>query len=195
MKYLCKKDLVIKNITKERVFTKGKLYKKVETEDGMVLISDHGTAHEITITWKRHFTDITKKAKKESLSGLIKELDNIFSRYIRTRFADSNGTVKCFTSGKFMGLKESQAGHFVSRRHYSTRWDEKNVQVQSVAENVFNQGNAPVFALRLDEKYGRGTAELLIQKSRNHWKPTRFELEYLINEYKEKVKKISTQPI
>lgn len=188
MKYLCKKDLFMKD-TKQKVFTKGRLYEKINEEEGFVLVSDQKSAHEITNSWKRHFTDITKKAKKESLSGLIKELDKVFSIFIRTRFSDSNGTVKCFTSGKFMGWKESQAGHFVSRRHYSTRWDEKNVQVQSVAENVFNQGNAPVFAIRLDEKYGKGTAELLMQKSRNHWKPTRFELEYLINEYKEKTKK------
>lgn len=106
-----------------------------------------------------------KKKKAESITSLKKKLDAIFSLYIRLRDADENGTVQCFTSGDLMHYKKAHAGHYVSRRHLSTRWDETNVQVQSVKENIFNQGNAPMFAIKLDEKYGQGTAKSLVEKS------------------------------
>lgn len=131
------------------------------------------------------------KAKEDSIPKLVKELDRVFSIYIRTRYADANGYVRCFTSGVTMHWKKAQAGHFISRRHYATRWDEHNVQVQSVAENVFNQGNSPVFAKRLTEVYGKGVVEMLLIKKSNTWKPSKLELTLLIKEYKAKIKHIT----
>lgn len=108
---------------------------------------------------------VERKKKSESISVLKKKLDTIFSLYIRLRNADSNGMVECFTSKEVMHYKKAHAGHYVSRRHLSTRWDETNVQVQSVKENIYNQGNAPMFAIVLDEKFGNGTAKSLVEKS------------------------------
>ena len=132
---------------------------------------------------------ITKR--RLSIAKATKNLDKVFSEYIRMRNADANGYVKCFTSGKIMHWKESQAGHYMSRRHMATRWDEQNVQVQSSSDNMFNQGNAPMFAYALDQKYGKGTAEKLLIKSRNFWKPTCFELELLTKEYQKKIDELS----
>jgi hypothetical protein len=84
-----------------------------------------------------------------------------------------------------MHYKKSHAGHYVSRRHLSTRWDETNVQVQSVAENRYNQGNAPVFAINLDDKYGEGTSKNLVLKSKEEFKPTKDWYIEKINYYKE----------
>ena len=54
--------------------------------------------------------------KKPSRKNLIKKLDNVFSQYIRRRFA-VNGVTKCVTCGKedFWKGGEMQAGHFISR--------------------------------------------------------------------------------
>jgi len=125
-----------------------------------------------------------------SIPKLVKKLDEVFSIFIRRRSADSNGMVKCFTSGKIMHWKESQCGHFVSRRHYATRWDEVNCQVQSVGENVFNQGNAPQFAVNLDKMFGVGTAEGLVMKSKNKFKLDFFTLKYLIQQYTDKIEQL-----
>ena len=125
--------------------------------------------------------------KEPSRSKLIKELDKWFSLFIRLRFADNKGLVVCFTSGKQMHYKQSQCGHFISRRHLATRWDEINCQVQSVRENIFNQGNAPVFGQRLNEKYGAGTTEKLLIKSGCVAKYDTFTLKLLIAEYQKKV--------
>ena len=107
----------------------------------------------------------TKKKKTETVTSLKKKLDTYFSLYIRLRYADENLMVTCFTSGKVMKYTESQAGHYVSRKHLSTRWNETNVQVQSVAENMFNQGNGPMFAIKLDDKFGHGTARSMVELS------------------------------
>lgn len=130
------------------------------------------------------------KTKKESITQLKSKLDKVFSLYIRLRDADENGMVACFTSGKIGHYTKQQAGHYISRRHMATRWNEQNVQVQSVSENIFNQGNAPMFAIKLDEKYGNGTAKKLVQMSQNAFKMGRFEYEYLIKDYTEKVNEL-----
>ena len=129
----------------------------------------------------------TKKVKLRPIRALVKDLDKVFSLFIRLRYADKNGMVTCFTSGKVMHYKEAHAGHWISRRHYATRWDERNVQVQSVADNIFNQGAGAEFAGRLIQKYGVSVIDLLLAKKNAKFKLERFFLEELCREYTTKV--------
>ena len=82
-----------------------------------------------------------------------------------------------------------QCGHFQSRRHYSTRWDERNCEVQCIKCNMFNQGEQFKFALKLDAKHGKGSAEKLEQKSRTTVKLIRSDYEVNISYYKNLVHK------
>jgi len=125
--------------------------------------------------------------KKKSKAKLIKDLDKVFSLYIRLRNSDQNGTVECYTSGKLMHYKDAHAGHFISRRHLSTRWNEINVQVQSVGENLFNQGNAPVFAQRLLKEFGEDIVDKLILESKRPFLLGAVDLEMMIEDYKSRV--------
>ncbi len=125
--------------------------------------------------------------KKESISSLTNQLDTVFSQYIRLRNADKQGMVQCYTSGKWMHWKKAQAGHFISRRHYSTRWNEVNVQVQSVKENVFNQGNAPVFQRNLIGDYGKQTIDFLFIQRDQPIKLDRMTLRFKIDYYSKMV--------
>lgn len=134
------------------------------------------------------------KALNKPINKLTEELDRVFSLFIRLRHADDNGMVKCFTSGKIIHFKDAHAGHFISRRHLATRWDEKNVQVQSYSENIHNQGNAPMFAIKLDELYGTGTSTRLVIKSKNTCKMDKFEYNILIKEYKNKIENLNFKP-
>lgn len=120
-------------------------------------------------------------------STLIKKADAIFSQYIRKRYADNNGIAECFTCGKKDHWKSLQCGHFMSRKHYSTRWDEKNCQVQCAGCNVFRWGEQFKFGRNLDIKLGKGTADSLEQKSRQILKYNNIELIELIEHYKKKV--------
>ena len=104
-------------------------------------------------------------AKKLTRSKLVKKLDTVFSQYIRQKNAvDEIST--CFTCGKKDHWKKLQNGHFQSRKHYSTRWDEINCQVQCAGCNVFKYGEQYVFGKKLDQKFGQGTSERLHVKSK-----------------------------
>jgi len=122
-------------------------------------------------------------AKKLTRSKIVKKLDTIFSQYIRQKNAvDEIAT--CFTCGKEDHWKKLQNGHFQSRRHYSTRWDEVNCQVQCAGCNVFKYGEQFIFSQRLDQKFGEGTSSRLHIKAQEIVKLSDSELEDLIKRYK-----------
>lgn len=125
-------------------------------------------------------------AKKPSRKTIVKKLDTIFSIYIRRRFAH-NDISTCFTCGKEDHWKSLQAGHFMSRKHYSTRWDEENVQVQCVGCNVYRYGEQYKFGLFL----GQEAADDLLIKSRQIQKFSDVELLEMIEYYKDKVNNLS----
>jgi hypothetical protein len=121
-------------------------------------------------------------AKKPSRKTIITKLDNIFSQYIRLRYS-KNEISECVTCGKQDHWKKLQAGHFVSRKHYATRWDEDNVQVQCSGCNVFRYGEQYLFSKYL----GVDLSEELLMKSRKIQKFTDSELLDMIELYNKKV--------
>jgi len=127
--------------------------------------------------------------KKLTRSKLVKKLDSIFSQYIRQKDAD-NDMATCFTCDKVDNVKSLQNGHFQSRKHYSTRWDEVNCQVQCPKCNVFNYGEQFVFGSKLDSKYGEGTARRLHIKAQQIVKLSDNDIEEMIKRYKDFVDKM-----
>ena len=125
-----------------------------------------------------------------TISKLKKKLDVLFSQYIRRRNSDHLGRVKCFTCGIEKHWKEQQAGHFQSRSHHSTRWDEVNVQVQCVKCNMFRQGEQYKFGLYLDDRFGDGTAEELENRAKTIVKLNRVDYEEAIERYKQKIREL-----
>lgn len=124
-----------------------------------------------------------KKVKKISRSTLIKNLDTEFSVYIRNRKAKA-GLSTCYTCGKQDEWKKLQCGHFQSRKHYATRWDETNCQVQCFSCNVMRYGEQYKFGLFLNAEYGENTAYELMLKTKKEYKIKDFELIDLIEKYK-----------
>jgi hypothetical protein len=121
--------------------------------------------------------------KKLTRSKLIKKLDNVFSQYIRRK--DSiDGISKCISCGVKRNWKELQCGHFMSRSHYSTRWEILNVGVQCISCNIFKHGQQYLFSKYLDKTYGEGTSNELLLKSQTLGKFTTKEIEEMINKYK-----------
>ena len=131
--------------------------------------------------------------KKKTISKLKKELDQIFSVYIRIREASDTGAAVCFTCGKMAHYKTLQNGHGFSRRFMATRFDEKNCQVQCVKCNIFDSGQQYRFTKNLDIKYGEGTAEELEHISRSILKISRVEYEEKIVYYKSLVEKLKKE--
>ena len=124
--------------------------------------------------------------KKIKRSVLVKKLDTVFSIYIRRRYA-VNDISECYTCGVKKEYKKQQAGHFASRRHYSTRWDEYNVQVQCYSCNICQQGMQFEFGKRLCLQYGDNFAEDLMIKSHKTVKFADVDLIDMIDYYTEKV--------
>ena len=130
----------------------------------------------------------------KTISQLKKHLDNIFSLYIRLRDATSEGLVQCFTCSRISHYKSGmQNGHFQSRRHHSTRWNETNCQVQCVKCNMYEQGEQFRFGLGLDGKYGEGTSEELEFLARTIMKVSRIDYEEKISYYKDLVEKLKKE--
>jgi hypothetical protein len=120
---------------------------------------------------------------KVKRSTLVKNLDSVFSQYIRRKDA-KNEIAECVTCGKKDHWKKLQCGHFQSRRHYSTRWEENNVGVQCYGCNITNQGQQFLFAKYL----GLDKAEEMVLKSKQIVKFSDNDLQDMITYYKDKLK-------
>lgn len=96
------------------------------------------------------------------LSDKVKRLDEVFSRYIRLRDTHS-GTGQCITCGASIRFETCDAGHYISRRHMATRWNEENVHAQCVECNRYRYGNLQRYRRSLVLMYG---AELVAELER-----------------------------
>lgn len=118
-----------------------------------------------------------KTAKKPERRKLIKDLDCEVSKYVRWR---DNYT--CITCGS---KKNSQCGHYVSRKYFATRFDLRNCNCQCMACNVFLHGNMDEYAMKLKEKYGKNVLEELNELKHTPVKFTIEELQDLLKHFKE----------
>lgn len=131
-------------------------------------------------------THTAKPKKKETRSQLVKKLDKVFSEYIRRKDA-IEGISTCITCGDRKEWKLHQNGHYMSRGHYNTRWDETNCHVQCVACNMFRKGNYTEYALYMISRYGVDYLEELKRKAGSSNKISTVELRELTEVYKKKL--------
>lgn len=126
-------------------------------------------------------TAIIEMKKKPTKTSLRKKLDTLFSIYIRTKYAMSNGNVSCYTCPKVAHYKEMQNGHFVPRQYLATRYDERNCRPQCYACNMLFNGQPSTFARKLEQEKKGIVSEL--DKLR-HVITKDFPYEQLIEKYK-----------
>ena len=120
--------------------------------------------------------------KKKTVSQLKKELDKLFSRFVRL-----SGKDECYTCGLKRPRLELQAGHFISRQYNATRYDLDNVKNQCVNCNIWRRGNTAFYADNLLKELGRDRFDALIKRGRSFKQFTVRELEAMISEYKERL--------
>jgi hypothetical protein len=124
------------------------------------------------------------KSKKPIKSKLVKKLDIVFSRWVRLSNSDDKGYCECVTCNKKVHWYDIQAGHFMSRRHYSTRWDQENVKPQCKACNIFGQGKQYEYSIYL----GKSVSDDLLAKSRQLVKYSVVDLQNMIDFYTNELK-------
>ena len=124
------------------------------------------------------------------METLIQKLDKIFSEYIRLRDSDEYGMIRCISCGKRVKWKEADAGHFVSRRHLSLRFDEYNVNAQCKKCNQFESGNIEGYKRGLILKHGRWIIDYLENKKNEIQEYSDFAIELKIGHFRKKVREM-----
>lgn len=93
-----------------------------------------------------------KSSSGKTQAQLKKELDKIFSLYIRKIYP-----AKCYTCGKTDTAL--QCGHFVLRQYLATRWHENNCRPQCAGCNIFGNGKPLDFEENLKKELGNEYVE------------------------------------
>lgn len=123
------------------------------------------------------------KRKTKSYARLKRDLDAVFSKWVRVREASTDGFVGCYTCPQRLPVAQMQAGHFISRNYLKTRWDSANVKPQCVRCNIFMGGMYPEFALQL----GQDLVAHLVSLKTKPVKFTRADLQEKIDYFKKQL--------
>ena len=136
-----------------------------------------------------------KKSEKKSpsLSALVERLDKVFSKYIRLRDAMPSGLFRCISCGKIKPIGQADCGHFHSRTHMSTRFDEDNCHAECRYCNRFSADHLIGYRENLIRKIGEQRFLLLEVKAHETRKWSHFELEQLVKYYKALVEKLQKE--
>lgn len=105
----------------------------------------------------------TTKVKKKSKTRwqLVKELDAIFSKFIRQRDSDYSWICTCVTCWAKAHWKTMHCCHFLSRSNYKYRWDEDNCFWGCYRCNVILKWNYIPYTLFMINKYGKERVEYM----------------------------------
>ena len=142
---------------------------------------------------KFEISEIKKRTKGfKSVSSLEKKLDRIFSKYIRLRDTKPYDFKygKCISCGRIIPYSQLDCGHFHSRIHRNTRYDEDNCSIECHYCNRISADHLIKYQDNLIKKIGQQRFDLLKVKASMPCKRTAFELELLIKEYEKKVKQL-----
>lgn len=104
--------------------------------------------------------------KKISRSELIKRIDRLFQACRRYDGAWKKGGKwynRCVTSGMVLPIEKIQAGHWIPRGCYATRWDPTNCNPQSAHDNLYKSGAYIEYSHWYIEKYGMEKYEQMIR--------------------------------
>lgn len=130
----------------------------------------------------------TLKPKTKSLSKLKKDLDAIFSKFVRFRDSDINGYGKCYTCGKHDFYKNAHCGHWIPRNILITRWEENNCRWQCIGCNLYGNGKFLDFEEHLKKDLSDEIVEKMKANRHTIFKIDRVWYNEKIEYYKSKVK-------
>jgi len=124
-----------------------------------------------------------RKEKLETVQDLMKKAQKVFNEFIRLRDKDR----ECISCGTKLKGKYDAGHYFSSGGHKNITFNEDNVHGQCVYCNQHRHGNLIAYQVGIEKRIGGERLLKLHEKAHLEYKPTREELRYLINFYKEKV--------
>lgn len=133
-----------------------------------------------------------KGKKIPSKPALVKKLDTVFSKFIRLRDTKQWNFKygRCISCGRVLPFDKLQCGHYHSRTHMNTRFDERNCNAECVSCNIFSADHLIGYRENLIKKIGEREVELLNVRAHQSKNYTCSELEILIKYYEQEVKKL-----
>ena len=144
--------------------------------------------------WKRkRKKKVNAAPRPKSKPDLVKKLDKVFSLYIRLRDIMPNGYGKCISCGRIKPFAELDCGHYYSRTHMATRWDEDNCHIECRGCNRFSADHLIGYRENLIRKIGSGRMDrlMVMSHSTKHWMDS--ELEAMIEHYKQEVRRLCSE--
>ena len=133
----------------------------------------------------RKASTLPKKSSVRTLA--LDHADTMFKRWVRITAADADGYLNCFICGTNLHWSESEAMHCEPCEDMSTRYDEINVQAGCHTCNAKPLGDRANFRIKLDERFGTGTAEANEIKSKRTEKHTNEYLRFIGDTYAERI--------
>lgn len=127
---------------------------------------------------------------KETRTALKRKVDKWFSQYIRLRDTDDTGYGRCITCRKTIFWKHGDAGHFRTRGHLTTRWDERNVNLQCKHCNGPMSGMQYEHGCAIDQKFGSGVARKLLNRSVEMTKYSMDDLRVMAKSYQTRTREL-----
>jgi hypothetical protein len=128
--------------------------------------------------------------RQKNKKTLKKKAWQVFSEYIRRKYADAQGMVRCVTCGAIKFWKEMQAGHLLDGRSNSVLFDEEIVFPQCPGCNLFKNGNKEVYIPWWIDRFGRAKYDEKIAQKKKTIKYTEEDYQQIIETYKEKTAKL-----
>jgi len=131
-----------------------------------------------------------RKTKKLTRKDYVKQLDSIFSTFIRLRDSTKEWIVVCPLCWARVNWKQAQNMHFISRGCWRYRYDEDNCHAGCMRCNVILHGNYILYTRWMQNTYGIKKVDEMINKKAQVYKiPTPQFLE-MIEYYTQKVDKL-----
>lgn len=137
------------------------------------------------------------KERKPSTAALVRKLDKVFSLYIRLRDSAAYNFkyFRCISCGQIKPFEQMDCGHFISRTHQATRFDEENAHGECRFCNRFSADHIIAYQRNLEAKIGKDRVDMLLARGRMTKKWSAFELQLLIKHYQQEVDKMQGKSI
>jgi len=132
-----------------------------------------------------------RKNKKLTRKDYVKQLDSIFSTYIRLRDCDDKWIVVCPLCWARIDWKKSQNMHFITRGCRLYRYDEDNCHAWCMRCNVILHGNYIVYTRYMQKTYGIEKVDYMIKSKTKIFKISTPELVDKIKYYTDQAADIS----
>lgn len=144
---------------------------------------------------KFEVTEIKTKKRQPSRSTLMRNADEAFSVFIRTRDSQfyEGRAFRCISCNRVLPIDQADNGHYVNRQHMSLRFSELNCNAQCRHCNRFMEGNIQDYRKGLINKIGEQKVLLLEAQKHITNKISNFELDILAKEYKKRTKEFKYQ--